>query len=67
VTDLLARVLANLRALGIDVGQLPKIPDELAEWIARLTHADLERIRQDAQELGRIGLLPTSSRDSQSP
>ena len=45
------------RALAADVDRLPEIPAALAEWIARLTPEDLERIRRDANELERIGLL----------
>jgi hypothetical protein len=51
----------NLSSLGVDVDQLPEIPGELAEWIARLTPEDLERIRGDVKELERIGLLPKST------
>jgi hypothetical protein len=32
-----SRVLFALRSLGADVGRLPEIPEELAEWIAERT------------------------------
>jgi hypothetical protein len=57
VSDLPDRVLENLRALGADVDRLPEIPRELVAWIAGLTPEDLDRIRHDARELERIGLL----------
>lgn len=50
-------VVANLRSLGADVDRLLEIPRELADYIAKLTPGDLERIRQDVQELERLGLL----------
>ena len=50
-------VLANLRALGADLDQLPEIPRELAEYIAALTPEDLERIRGDVRELERLRLV----------
>ena len=56
-----ARLLRNLRALGADVDRLPEIPPELAEWIAKLTPEDIERIRGDVRELERIGLLNASA------
>lgn len=58
MTDLPDRVLEGLRALGVDVQRLPKIPPELAELIESLTPEDLERIKGDVVELGRMGLLP---------
>jgi hypothetical protein len=57
-----ARLLDNLRALGADVERLPKIPQELAAYIAALTPEDIKRIRNDAMELERLGILPTSGR-----
>jgi hypothetical protein len=59
------RLVPNLHALGADVARLPEIPEELAEWIARLTPEDLERIRGEIEQLERVGLLPTG-RDDQS-
>jgi hypothetical protein len=58
VTDLPDRVLENLRALGADVDRLPAIPKEVADYIARLMPKDVKRIRRDARELERLGLLP---------
>ena len=55
------RVGVALRSLGADVERLPKIPQELAEYIATLTPEDLERIRGDVRELKRLGLLPGNS------
>jgi hypothetical protein len=56
-----ARLIANLRALGLDLAWLPQIPEALGDYIAKLTSEDLERIRADVRELERIGLLPPSS------
>jgi hypothetical protein len=53
------RVIENLRALGVpDPERLPRIPEELLDYIARLTPEQLDRIRGDVRELERIGLLP---------
>ena len=54
-----ARLLENLRALGADTERLPKIPEELADYIAALTPEDLNRIRKDVRELERLELLPS--------
>jgi hypothetical protein len=54
-----SRVLFALRSLGTDVERLPEIPPELMDYIASLTLADLERIRNDMKELARLGLVPT--------
>ena len=56
-----SRVLLALRSLGADPAQLPEIPQELADYIAKLTLEDLERIRNDAKELERLGLLPKAA------
>jgi hypothetical protein len=57
VSDLTDRVLESLRALCANVDRLPEIPHELAEWIARLTAEDVERIKSDVREMERLGLL----------
>jgi hypothetical protein len=36
---------------------LPEIPKDLADYIARLTPDDIERVRGDVEELERLGLL----------
>jgi hypothetical protein len=56
-----SRVLFALRSLGADVERLPEIPAELADYIAKLTPEDLERIRNDVRELERLGLLKKGS------
>ena len=55
-----ALLLENLRALDADVEGPPEIPEALADYIARLTPEDIERIRDDVEELERLGLLPKS-------
>ena len=65
VSDLSARVLESLRALGADVDRLPEIPRGLAEWIEALTPEAVARIRQDVKELERLGLLPSGPHDSE--
>ena len=52
-----SRTLFVLRSLGLDADRLPKIPEELAAWIASRTPEDLERIREDVKELQRLGIL----------
>lgn len=56
------RVHQNLRSLGVDLDRSREIPEELADWIAKLTPEDLERIREDVKELARIGLLSPEPR-----
>jgi hypothetical protein len=51
------RVKGNLDALGADVDRLPEIPQELADYIARLAPEDLERIQNDVDALERAGLV----------
>jgi hypothetical protein len=52
------RLPANLRALGVAVERLPEIPQELADYIAKLTPEDIDRIRGDIRELEQVRLLP---------
>jgi len=56
-----SRIMESLHALGADVDRLPEIPEELADYIATLIPADLERIRGDVKELERLGLVPKAA------
>jgi hypothetical protein len=55
-------ILYNLDILGVDVDRLSEIPEELAKYIAKLTPEDLQRIRNDVEELERVGLLSHGTR-----
>jgi len=56
------RLLKNLRALGVARPErLPKIPQGLRDYIAGLIPARIREIKQDAQELERLGIIPESN------
>jgi hypothetical protein len=44
--------------LVLRVERLPEIPQELADYIAKLTPEDIDRIRGDIRELEQVRLLP---------
>lgn len=51
-----SHVIVAFRFPGADLQRLPEIPGELAGWLAQRTPEDLERMREDVEELDRLGL-----------